>query len=127
MSLDLWFAGNKVRRYVGISRNRTGLTSLGRMEFKAANLGALCHASDLAGAAFDHNRSRGLVCLFHHFELAKSRLFHGERTPAAAMPAPSRNRLPGRAPPTIELETNDVGDRAAPVEAATAPSRRRRP
>jgi poly(hydroxyalkanoate) depolymerase family esterase len=55
------------------------------------------------------------------------RMFRGERAAAAATPAPSRIRLPGRAPPTIDLEANDVGDRAAPPEAATVASRRRRP
>jgi poly(hydroxyalkanoate) depolymerase family esterase len=55
------------------------------------------------------------------------RMFRGERAAAAATPAPSRICLPGPTPPTIELEANDVGDRAASVEAATAASRRRRP
>ena len=55
------------------------------------------------------------------------RMFRGERAPAAATPAPSGIRLPGRAPPTIELEANDVGDRAASVEATTAASRHHRP
>ena len=55
------------------------------------------------------------------------RMFRGERAPAAASAAPGRMRLPGRTPTTIDLEANDVGDRAAPVEAATAASRRRRP
>ena len=55
------------------------------------------------------------------------RMFRGECAAAAATPAPSRIRLPGRAPPTIDLEANDVGDRPAPPEAATVASRRRRP
>jgi poly(hydroxyalkanoate) depolymerase family esterase len=55
------------------------------------------------------------------------RMFRGERAPAAASAAPGRMRLPGHTPTTIDLKANDVGDRAAPVEAATAASRRRRP
>ena len=57
------------------------------------------------------------------------RMFRGERAPAAASPAPGRIRLPGRTPPTIDLEANDVGevDRAARAEAPTATPRRRRP
>ena len=57
------------------------------------------------------------------------RMFRGERAPAAASAAPGRMRLPGRTPPTIDLEANDVGeaDRAAPAEAPTAAPRRRRP
>jgi poly(hydroxyalkanoate) depolymerase family esterase len=57
------------------------------------------------------------------------RMFRGERTPAAASPAPSSIRLPGRAPLTIDLKANDVGnaDRAAPAESPTITPRRRRP
>jgi hypothetical protein len=57
------------------------------------------------------------------------RMFRGERAPAAASPPPGRTRLLGRAPPTIDLEANDVGEvhRADPAEAPTAAPRRRRP
>ena len=57
------------------------------------------------------------------------RMFRGERAPVAASPASSRIRLPGRAPPTIDLKANDVGkaDRAAPAATPTATPRRRRP
>jgi poly(hydroxyalkanoate) depolymerase family esterase len=57
------------------------------------------------------------------------RMFRGGRGPAAASAAPGRIRLPGRSPPSIDLEANDVGeaDRAAPVEAPTAAPRRSRP
>ena len=56
------------------------------------------------------------------------RMFRGERAPAAASPAPGRIRLPGRTPPTIDLEANDVeADRAARTAAPTASPRRRRP
>jgi poly(hydroxyalkanoate) depolymerase family esterase len=52
-----------------------------------------------------------------------------ERAPAAASPVPGRMPLPGRAPPTIDRETNNVGnaDRAAPVETPAATARRHRP
>ena len=45
------------------------------------------------------------------------RMFRGERAPAAASAAPGRMRLPGRTPPTIDLEANDVSeaDRVAPA------------
>ena len=57
------------------------------------------------------------------------RMFRGEHASAAASPAPGRMRLPGRAPPTIDLEANDVSeaDRVAPEEAPTVGPRRRRP
>jgi poly(hydroxyalkanoate) depolymerase family esterase len=57
------------------------------------------------------------------------RMFCGERAPAAASPAQGHIRLPGRAPPTIDLKANDVdkADRAAPAESPTATPRRRRP
>jgi poly(hydroxyalkanoate) depolymerase family esterase len=57
------------------------------------------------------------------------RMFRGEHAPAAASTAPGRMRLPGRAPPTIDLEANDVSeaDRVAPEEAPTVGPRRRRP
>jgi Esterase PHB depolymerase len=52
-----------------------------------------------------------------------------ERAPAAPSPAPGRIRLPGRAPPTIDLETSNVGnaDRVALVETPAATARRHRP
>jgi poly(hydroxyalkanoate) depolymerase family esterase len=57
------------------------------------------------------------------------RMFRSESTPPAASPAPSPTRLPGRAPPTIDLKANDVSeaDRAAPTEMPTVTPRRRRP
>jgi poly(hydroxyalkanoate) depolymerase family esterase len=57
------------------------------------------------------------------------RLLRGERAPAAASPVPGHIRLPGRAPPTIDLKANDVGnaDREAPAETPGATARRHRP
>jgi poly(hydroxyalkanoate) depolymerase family esterase len=57
------------------------------------------------------------------------RMLRGDCAPAAAAPAPSGLLLPGRAPPTIDLEANDVGeaDRTIPAEEPTAAPRRRRP
>jgi len=56
------------------------------------------------------------------------RMLRGERAPAAPSPAPGCIRLPGRTPPTIDLEANDVeADRAARTAAPTASPRRRRP
>jgi poly(hydroxyalkanoate) depolymerase family esterase len=52
------------------------------------------------------------------------RMFRGERRPAAESPAPNCIRLPGRMPPTIDLEAIDPG---APAEAPTATLRRRPP
>ncbi|SHN80720.1 extracellular catalytic domain type 1 short-chain-length polyhydroxyalkanoate depolymerase [Bradyrhizobium erythrophlei] len=56
------------------------------------------------------------------------RMLRGERPPAEASPNPSRVRLPGRAPPTIDLKANGVGmaERAAPAE-TPATARRHRP
>jgi poly(hydroxyalkanoate) depolymerase family esterase len=56
------------------------------------------------------------------------RMFRGERAPAAQSAATGCIRLPGRAPPTIDLEANDVGeiDRHT-AEAPTATPLRRRP
>jgi poly(hydroxyalkanoate) depolymerase family esterase len=55
-------------------------------------------------------------------------MFRGERAPAAASPAPGRVRLPGRTPPTIDLEANDVeADRAARAGTPSATPRRRPP
>jgi poly(hydroxyalkanoate) depolymerase family esterase len=56
------------------------------------------------------------------------RMLQGERATAAASPAPSRVRLPGRTPPTIDLKANEVdtADRVAPA-ATPATARRRRP
>ena len=53
------------------------------------------------------------------------RMLRGERAPAAASPAPGHICLPGRTPPTIDLEANDVAGRAARAGAPTAPRRRR--
>ncbi len=57
------------------------------------------------------------------------RMLRGERATAAASPAPSRVRLPGHTPPTIDLKANGVGnaDRAAPAETPAATARRHRP
>src|SRR5580698_2562710 len=57
------------------------------------------------------------------------RMLRGDRAPGATTPAPSRILLPGSAPPTIDLEVNDVGeaDRIAPAEETTAAPRQRRP
>jgi poly(hydroxyalkanoate) depolymerase family esterase len=56
------------------------------------------------------------------------RMFHGERAPAAASPAPSPIRLPDRAPPTIDLKAHGVeADRAAPAETPATTARRRPP
>jgi len=57
------------------------------------------------------------------------RMFRGERAPAAASAAPGHMPLPGRPPPTIDLEANDVSDadRVAPAAAPTAAPRRTRP
>ena len=63
------------------------------------------------------------------------RMFRGEGAPAAASAAsaasaaPGRMRLPGRTPPIIDLEANDVGeaDRVAPAAAPTAAPPRGRP
>ena len=56
------------------------------------------------------------------------RMLRGERATAAASPAPSRVRLPGRAPSTIDLKANEVdaADRAAPAE-TPGTARRHRP
>jgi poly(hydroxyalkanoate) depolymerase family esterase len=53
------------------------------------------------------------------------RMLRGERAPAAASPAPGHICLPGRTPPTIDLNANDVAGRAARAGAPTAPRRRR--
>src|SRR5580692_11575279 len=57
------------------------------------------------------------------------RMLRGERPPAEASQAPSRIRLPGRAPATIDLKANGVrdADRAAPAETSAATARRHRP
>jgi poly(hydroxyalkanoate) depolymerase family esterase len=57
------------------------------------------------------------------------RMFRGERFPAAASPIPGRMRPLDRAPLTVDLKANDVGeaDRVAPAAAPTATPRRRRP
>ena len=57
------------------------------------------------------------------------RLVHGGGAPTAATPVPSRILLPGRAPPIINVEANDVGtaDQTASAEAPTITPGRRRP
>jgi poly(hydroxyalkanoate) depolymerase family esterase len=56
-------------------------------------------------------------------------MFRGERAPAASTPTPHRILLPGRAPPTIDLQANDVteADGAAPEDTPTVTQRRPRP
>ena len=54
-------------------------------------------------------------------------MFRGERAPAAASPAPGRVRLPGRTPPTIDLEANNEVGEADRAARAGAPPRRHRP
>ncbi len=57
------------------------------------------------------------------------RMFRGERPPAAASSAPSSIHLPDRAPATIDLKADGVGDadRAAPAETPATTARRGRP